>query len=86
MMSYAQNKACTDAAYGRQCFRYLLLLLSLLSPVLSRARHVDEPWLLVTAGRHLWTVLQANNKYQEVFTSSIDELDRRILMQGVSYE
>ena len=31
-------------------------------------------------------VLQANNKYQEVFTSSIDELDRRILMQGVSYE
>ena len=30
--------------------------------------------------------LQANNKYQEVFTSSIDELDRRILMQGVSYE
>ena len=31
-------------------------------------------------------LLQANNKYQEVFTSSIDELDRRILMQGVSYE
>ena len=30
--------------------------------------------------------VQANNKYQEVFTSSIDELDRRILMQGVSYE
>ena len=36
--------------------------------------------------RHHTTLLQANNKYQEVFTSSIDELDRRILMQGVSYE
>lgn len=32
------------------------------------------------------TLMPANNKYQEVFTSSIDELDRRILMQGVSYE
>lgn len=55
-------------------------------PASSRKTVLTEPGLLGTCLAQLACWVQANNKYQEVFTSSIDELDRRILMQGVSYE
>ncbi len=52
----------------------------------SRNTVLAELGFLATCLAILVCWAQANNKYQEVFTSSIDELDRRILMQGVSYE
>ncbi len=55
-------------------------------PASSRKTVLTEPGLLGMCLAQLVCWVQANNKYQEVFTSSIDELDRRILMQGVSYE
>ena len=58
----------------------------LTSPLSSLQTVLAEPGLLGMCLAKLVCWVQANNKYQEVFTSSIDELDRRILMQGVSYE
>lgn len=65
----------------RRCISGVLTL-----PASGLQTVLTEPGLLGTCLAQLVCWVQANNKYQEVFTSSIDELDRRILMQGVSYE
>ncbi len=65
----------------RRCMSGMLTM-----PASRRKTVLTELGFFGTCFAKLVCWVQANNKYQEVFTSSIDELDRRILMQGVSYE